>query len=46
MKFLVHDEATATVDGLSNTLNKVIGGDAKFDKHKGNLPNLVKIETE
>ena len=46
VKFLVHDETAATVDGLSNTLNKVIGGDAKFDKHKGNLPNLAKLETE
>jgi hypothetical protein len=40
-RFLLH-EYDLTVDGLTDTLDKILGGDARFKMIKGNkLPDLV-----
>lgn len=40
-RFLLHEYAL-TVDGLTDTLDKILGGDARFKMIKGNkLPDLV-----
>jgi len=42
-RFLIHDKEI-TKDGIEKTLNKILGGDARFKNIKGNkLPQLVSL---
>lgn len=45
-RFLLH-EGEITIDSIKNTLDKILGGDAKFKNIKGNaLPDLVSAYDE